>query len=66
MVEAKEDFLKLDAETVFTDELVESVEAAGIENFRPSMAGFSISDGSTANINFGVVDGVLAISGINY
>lgn len=66
VVEAKEDFLKLDAETVFTDELVESVEAAGIENFRPSMAGFSISDGSTANINFGVVDGVLAISGINY
>ena len=37
-----------------------------IENLQPSRAGFSISDGGKANINFGVVDGVLAISGINY
>jgi len=30
------------------------------------MAGFLISDGRIASINFGVVDGVLAINGINY
>lgn len=66
VVETKEDFLKLGAETVFTDELLKSVEAADIDNFQPSMAGFSISNGGTANINFGVVDGVLAINGINY
>lgn len=66
VVETKEDFLKLGAETVFTDELLKSVEAADIDNFQPSMAGFSISGGGTANINFGVVDGVLAITGINY
>lgn len=66
VVETREDFLKLGAETVFTEELLESVEKADIENFQPSMAGFSISDGGTCNINFGVVDGVLAISGINY
>lgn len=66
VVETKEDFLKLGAETVFTEVLLASIENADIENFQPSMAGFSISDGGTANINFSVVDGVLAISGINY
>ena len=66
MVETKEDFLKLGAEAVFTQELLESVEKADIDNFQPSMAGFSISDGGTSNINFGVVDKVLAINGINY
>lgn len=66
VVETREDFLKLGAEAVFTDGLLKSVEMADIENFQPSMAGFSISDGGSANINFGVVDGVLAINGINY
>ena len=66
VVETKEDFLKLGADTVFTDKLLESVENADIDHFQPSMAGFSISDGGTANINFGVADGVLAINGINY
>lgn len=66
VVETREDFLKLGAESVFTDELLESVEKADIEDLQPSMAGFSISDGGTANINFGVVDGALAINGINY
>lgn len=66
VVATREDFLKLGAETVFTEELLKSVEMADIEDFQPSMAGFSISDGGTANIIFGVVDGVLAISGINY
>lgn len=66
VVETREEFLKLGAEAVFTDELLESVEKADIENFQPSMAGFSISDGGTTNINFGVADGKLAINGINY
>lgn len=39
---------------------------AYIDHFKPSKAGFSISDGGTSSINFGVVNGVLAISGINY
>ncbi len=66
IVETREEFLKLGAETVFTDELLESLENADIENFQPSMAGFSISDGGTANVNFGVVDGRLAVNGVNY
>ncbi len=65
-VETKEDFLALGADAVFTDELVSSVANADTENMQPSMAGFSISDGGKANINFGVRDGVLAVSGINY
>lgn len=65
-VETKEDFLALGADAVFTDELVSSVANADTENMQPSMAGFSISDGGRANINFGVRDGVLAVSGINY
>lgn len=65
-VETKEDFLKLGAEAVFTEELIKSVELADIDNFQPSMAGFPISDGGTAGIIFSVTDGVLAISGINY
>lgn len=66
VVETREDFLKLGADTVFTEALLESVENADIENFQPCMAGFSISDGDGANINFSVVDGELAINGINY
>lgn len=66
VVETKEEFLKLGAETVFTEELLKSVANADIDDFEPSMAGFSISDGGTANINFGVADGALAINGINY
>ena len=62
----EEEFLAIGAENLFTDELVSSVEAADIDHFEPSMAGFSISDGSSANINFGVSDGVLAVTGINY
>lgn len=65
-VETKEDFLALGADAVFTDELVASVADADTENMQPSMAGFSISDGGKANINFGVRDGVLAVSEINY
>lgn len=65
-VETKEDFLALGADAVFTDELIASVADADTENMQPSMAGFSISDGGKANINFGVRDGVLAVSGINY
>lgn len=65
-VETREAFLKLGADAVFTEGLMESVAAADIDNLQPSRAGFSISHGGTANINFGVRDGVLAISGINY
>ena len=65
-VETREAFLELGADAVFTDTLMEAVAAAQIDNLQPSRAGFVVSNGGTANINFGVRDGVLAISGINY
>ncbi len=66
VIKTKEEFLKLGAEAVFTEGLMESIKMADIDNFQPSMAGFSISDGGTANINFGVTNGTLSINGINY
>ena len=48
-----------------SDTIFEPIKMADIDNFQTSMAGFSISDGGTANINFGVSDGALAIRGIN-
>lgn len=65
-VENRETFIALGTEKVFTPELTESVEGADISNLSPSMAGFSISKDGKANIIFGVVEGKLAISGINY
>ncbi len=65
-VKTRENFIALGADAVFTEELMNSVANADVENMQPSMAGFSISDGGTANINFGVRDGALAVSGINY
>lgn len=66
VVENREAFIALGAEKVFTPGLTESVEGADISNLSPSMAGFSISKDGKANIIFGVVEGKLAISGINY
>lgn len=65
-VENREAFLTLGAEKVFTPGLMESVAGADISNLSPSMAGFSISKDGKENIIFGVVEGRLAISGINY
>lgn len=65
-VESREEFINLGADQVFTPELVASVAAADLSDLSPSMAGFVLSDGGSANIIFGVSDGVLAIKGINY
>lgn len=65
-VKNRETFIELGAEKVFTPELIESVEGADISDLSPSMAGFSISANGKTNIIFGVVEGRLAISGINY
>lgn len=66
VVENREAFIALGAEKVFSPDLTESVEGADISNLSPSMAGFSVSKDGKANIIFGIVEGRLAISGINY
>ena len=67
VVETREDFLALGAEQVLTDKLVSSVEQADLSGQEPSMAGFVVADESgRPNIIFGVVEGKLAVTGINY
>lgn len=65
-VRSKDEFIALGADRVFTDALLSSIAAADTSALSPSMAGFTLSDGDTANIIFSVRDGKLAISGINY
>ena len=65
-VSSREDLIALGAEAVFTSGLSASIEAADTQNLTPSMAGFVLSDGSGNNIIFSVVEGELAIQGINY
>ncbi len=66
-VETKEDFLALGADAIFTDELVQSVTGADETALEASKAGFTLSSGdSSANVIFGIVDGELKVTGINY
>lgn len=66
-VETQEDFLALGTDAVFTDALVEGIAQAEETDLPPSMAGFTLSgESGSPNIIFGVRDGKLAISGINY
>ncbi len=66
-VETKEDFLALGADAVFTEELTKSVGGADETALEPSEAGFVLSsEDSSANIIFGVVEGELKVTGINY
>ena len=63
----REDFLALGADQVFTDELLASVEEADMSGQEPSMAGFVVAgESGRPNIIFGVVDGKLAVTGMNY
>lgn len=66
-IETKEDFVALGAETVFTEELMDSVAQAEENELSPSRAGFVLTrEAGDANIVFGLRNGKLAISGINY
>ena len=67
MVETRDDFLALGADQVLTDELLESVASADMSGQEPSMAGFVVAgESGRPRIIFGVVEGKLAITGINY
>ena len=67
VVETRDDFLALGADQVLTDELLESVASADMSGQEPSMAGFVVAgESGRPNIIFGVVEGKLAITGINY
>lgn len=67
VVETWEDFIALGAEKLFTEEMVKSIAGADEKSLSPSMAGFTLYDGDDApSITFGVQEGRLGISGINY
>ena len=65
-VESREDFIALGADRIFTDELLSEIAGADTEGLEASMAGFSLSASGRPNVIFGVVDGRLAIVGMNY
>ena len=65
-VETKEDFINLGADRIFTADLLEEISGADLEALSPSMAGFVLSTTGVTNIVFGVSNGALAITGINY
>lgn len=65
-VMSAEELVSFGAEVVFTQEMTDSIAGADISNLTPSMAGFSVSKDGRPNIIFGVREGKLAISGINY
>lgn len=65
-VNTRDEFIELGADKIFTQELLDSVAGADIENLSPSMAGFTVTKDGAPNVIFGVRDGKLTINGINY
>ena len=68
-VDTKEDFMKLDASELFTDDLLNAVANADESEdvLSPSMAGFNLnSNDASASLNCSVQDGKLGVTGINY
>ena len=67
VVETRDDFISLDVEELFSEEMVSSIAEADENNLSPSMAGFTLyGSAGTPSITYGVREGRLAISGINY
>ena len=68
-VDTKEDFMKLDASELFTDDLLNAVANADESEdvLSPGMAGFNLySNDASASLTFSVQDGKLGVTGINY
>lgn len=69
VVATREEFLALGKEKIMTDQLKESMAHTDTAALKASMAGFFMqgsSEEKTASITFGIHDGKLGISGINY
>ena len=65
VVNTRDEFLKLDVNDIITEELMDAVENTDISQLSPSEAGFVMGE-VQPNIIFGVVNGELAIQGVNY
>lgn len=69
VVETREDFLALDQEKLFAVEMLDSIKEADAAALEPSMAGFTLQKAAeeiVPSITFGMAEGKLSISGINY
>lgn len=69
VVDTKEDFMKLDASELFTDDLLDAVANADESEdvMSPSMAGFTLyHNNEGASLTFSVQEGKLGVTGINY
>lgn len=65
--ESREDLMALGADKIFTEDLMDSVAGADEKDLPPGRAGFVLTkESGAANIVFGLRDGKLAVSGINY
>lgn len=66
-VKSKEEMTALGEEKIFTQEWMDSIAQADETALSPSMAGFVLTgENGGPNIVFGMRDGKLAVSGINY
>ena len=65
-ITAREDFIALGKEAVFTEELRKSMDESDENDLKPSMAGVVLSGKDLPNIVFGVKEGALRITGMNY
>lgn len=68
VVENEEEFMALDADKVFTDDLVNAVENADLDAIEVSEAGFVVGDpAGKPNVTIGLdSSGKIGITGINY
>lgn len=68
-VETRDEFLALDQEKLFAVEMLDSIKESDATNLKPSMAGFTLqkdTEEMVPSITFGMAEGKLSISGINY
>lgn len=66
VVNTREEFIALDTEKLFSEEMLTSIADADESSLSPSMAGFTLCGSNGApSITFGVQDGKLGIKGIN-
>ncbi len=65
-VNSKEELLALGEDVLFPAELSEAIKEAGIDDLSPSRAGFALPAQGKPNIVFGVKDGRLGVTGLNY
>lgn len=66
VVDTREDFLDLDSSAIFSEEMCSAIEQADASALVASKAGFTLMGEAGPSITFGVVNGELGITGINY